>query len=334
MTLSNLIASLSQAGLAADSEQILDMLWLASLDRGLSTYRVLLTPTIEQPHVTVPPKSTPIRPVKQFARDGLRTPLSRASPPSAADRTEVYPNVLPSSSDRARRASPISIPVGRALPNRLPLMRALRPLRQRWPSQQIEEIDEERTVETTAYIRGGAFKRTRSQIFYPVFRPRREPWYDVDVVLEDDAAIDLWSETLRDFCQMLRETGSFRIVRSWRLRILSGAAPTAVVRLEASGGGDVSVAQLATYGARRLIIFATHGSSMRWRDGSYVQVLSSCPAAALWFCYSSCLRTVGRCHGWGSRTENVSPDSPDVSPHHCTSTATRGISTLKARRRR
>jgi hypothetical protein len=74
-------------------------------------------------------------------------------------------------------------------------------------------LDEESTVEVTAEL-----PIDSGQVF-PVFRPSMVPWFDVDLVYEDDPAIELWSELLREFGQMLQDTGAFRIVRRWRLRL-------------------------------------------------------------------------------------------------------------------
>jgi hypothetical protein len=148
------------------------------------------------------------------------------------------------------------------------MTRALRPFRQRWPSQRDQELDEDRTAEITADLGG---------YLYPMFRPRRERWFDVEVVLEDDAAIDLWNDTIRDFYQMLRDTGAFRTVRLWRLRLAPldatqvGAPKPAT--LEAPTGGRVSTRVLVGTGTRRLIFFATHGSSAYWRNGKYARIL-------------------------------------------------------------
>ncbi len=90
-----------------------------------------------------------------------------------------------------------------------------------------------RTVETAAELNGYVL---------PIFRPLQERWFDVDVVSEDDSAIALWHETVRDFCQMLRDTGAFRDVRAWRLRIPSEADgrasdPSRLAYLETPSGG-------------------------------------------------------------------------------------------------
>ncbi|HEX3139311.1 MAG TPA: SAV_2336 N-terminal domain-related protein, partial [Rhizobacter sp.] len=156
----------------------------------------------------------------------------------------------------------------RALAGRLALMRALRPLGHRWPSRQYAELDEEATVDATAQLRA-----VLPQVMYPVFRPRRERWYDLELVLEDDAAIELWADSLREFAQALRETGAFRLVRSWRLRMPARSAQHGRPLLENAAGALMPCAHLVGHGVRRQVMFATHGSSARWLDGSYAETI-------------------------------------------------------------
>lgn len=280
MTLAAFIGALEAAGVELDAETVLDTLWLASLDRRLSLHDAPPpVPTPEPRPDTLPHDPAPVPP--SGARAGHDTPPAgpppapppAPSPPpapaSAPGQTSVYPRGSPSAGDRTIKASPFAVPIGRALPGRLPLMRSLRPLNQRWPSARHLELDEERTVEATAQLRmvlPGAIS--------PVFRPGRERWFDAELVLEDDAAIELWAETLREFAQMLRETGAFRLVRSWRLRMPPRGTLRGRAWLENATGARVPSVQLAGSGVRRLVLFATHGSSSRWRDGSYAGVLA------------------------------------------------------------
>src|SRR6202007_497531 len=82
--------------------------------------------------------------------------------------------------DRTVKATPVTVPAGFALGGRLVLTRALRPFRQRCPSLRDQELDEDRTAEVTADL---------GRYLYPIFRPRRERWFDVEVVLEDNAPL-------------------------------------------------------------------------------------------------------------------------------------------------
>jgi esterase/lipase superfamily enzyme/FixJ family two-component response regulator len=281
MTLAAFIGALEAAGVDLDAETVLDTLWLASLDRRLSLHHAPLPAPPQDLRIDAPATDpAPAPPPNAWAGDdnappaGTPTappPAPSPSPPpaTAPGQTPVYPRGSPSAGDRTVKASPFAVPIGRALPGRLPLMRSLRPLNQRWPSARHLDLDEERTVEATAQLRvvlPGAIS--------PVFRPGRERWYDAELVLEDDAAIELWADTLREFAQMLRETGAFRLVRSWRLRMPPRGQLRGRAWLENATGARVPSVHLAGSGVRRLVLFATHGSSSRWRDGSYAGVLT------------------------------------------------------------
>jgi WD40 repeat protein/tetratricopeptide (TPR) repeat protein/ActR/RegA family two-component response regulator len=274
MSIEELIAALDRAGLDFHAEDVLDALWLAGLDRTLTLHSP--APAAAAPDAGPPgdrpPPPTPPQDEAAGAAVADRTETDSGQPRGEAEKqpAPVYAQGSPSGADRTVKASPVAVPAGRALADRLGLMRSLRPLRQRWPSRQALELDEEQTVETTAELRGARF-----QSIYPVFRAQHERWFDVDIVCEDDAAIELWDEALRDFSQMLRDTGAFRQVRSWRLRLhgaaASGASGAAV--LETPTGGRVPSRTLAGRGVRRLVFFASHGASRNWRNGEYARVL-------------------------------------------------------------
>ena len=270
MSIDQLIKVLDGAGLEFNAEDILDAIWLAGLDRVLALQS--FGPAIATPGPgPTQPRPPPVEPPPgQVADDagGKKTNDPVAAPPER-QAAPVYAHGSPSGADRTVKASPVSVPAGRALFNRLALMRSLRPLRQRWPSSQDSDLDEEQTVAATAELRGARF-----QSIYPVFQPRRERWFDVELVCEDDPAIELWDEALRDFAQMLRDTGAFRQVRSWRLRLAAGAAaPSSSAILETPAGGRIPTRGLAGRGTRRLIFFASHGSSRHWGNGQYARVL-------------------------------------------------------------
>ena len=139
---------------------------------------------------------------------------------------------------------------------------------QPWRSKNEFEIDEEETVESTAGLGGH---------FYPVTRAAQERWYAVDVIAEDDPAILLWRETLREFSQLLRDTGAFQDVREWHLRVEppERAGADTVAALESPEGARVSPRFVTGTGTRRLLLFATHGASTHWLDGAYKQVLEA-----------------------------------------------------------
>jgi esterase/lipase superfamily enzyme/CheY-like chemotaxis protein len=266
MTLAGFIDALRDAGADLYVEDILDTVWLATQGRDLVLYPIvtvqdsasLAIPAIAN-HNVAPAELPEAAP-----------PPERATPAPEDDvPLPVYASGGAGAANESVRATPVTLPAGHALPGRLALSRALRPFRARWPSRHQGVLDEYETAEATAKQDGDLSL---------VFRPLLERWFDVDVVLEDDPAIGLWQDTVRDFSQMLREMGTFRIVRFWRLRMPSGSAPSDVTRvplLENVAGGRVSARVLSGGGVRRLVFFVTHGSSARWLDGSYARVLEA-----------------------------------------------------------
>jgi len=170
---------------------------------------------------------------------------------------------------QGRRASPIAIGAASPMSDRLALMRAFRPLHQRWHSSRDHELDEERTADLTAEIRA-----VQSDALLPVLRPRREAWFEVDLILEADDAILLWSDTLAAFAQALRDTGAFRSVRRWRLLFERDTTGAERPMLQNMSGGRMPASTL-NGAERRLILFATHGSDHRWRTGHYATLLAN-----------------------------------------------------------
>jgi hypothetical protein len=260
-----LLGAFDAAGLEVGAEDVLDMLWLASRGRALS----LAADDTSPPPAPASPSASQPGPAPLLAK---AAPPEQAVRPGAEEEIPVYAAGA-AASDRTVKAAPVAIPAGRALGNALPLMRALRPFVQRWPSRRDLEIDEERTVQVTAEL-----GLNGPHGIYPVFRPRGEPWYDVHLVAEDDPAIVLWDDTIRDVSRLLERIGAFRVVESWRLRVgqlkdvEADAVPT--VSLESRAGARLPFRILAGADERRLIVFVTHGASQLWRDGTYARVLA------------------------------------------------------------
>ena len=182
MSLDRFLTALHSAGLELYVEDILDALWLSSGGRSLSLF----------PQETGGPETPANPPVPQAGTDADTATRTTANdvgnapvndpPPSQHQDAPIYPSGRVEPELGMVKASPLAVPAGQALQQRLQLARALRPFRQRWPSRSAFELDERRTVETSAELGG---------TIYPVFRPVQEPWFDVELVLEDDPAIDL-----------------------------------------------------------------------------------------------------------------------------------------------
>ncbi|MGT2445908.1 SAV_2336 N-terminal domain-related protein (plasmid) [Ensifer adhaerens] len=106
---------------------------------------------------------------------------------------------------------------------------------------------------------------------FPVTTPVYERWFDVDLVVEDDAATELWRETLRALAQTLRNSGAFRDVREWKLELPSAGRPAPLLH----GAGGASIHAKALKGSeRRIVLFASHGSSLHWSTGANSALLT------------------------------------------------------------
>ena len=271
MTLRDLLERLAAANIAVDVGQLLDTFWLATqrvdLSLQASASSATATPVRGQSTSAAPPREpTRLPSLKRWSGDDEEKPSNDVLEDSTL--RLVFPRITSDEPTTLERpASPVVLPAPRALANRLAIMRALRPLTRRWPSRQYLDIDEEDTVEACARLWSHD-----PNLVVPVFRPRRERWFDVELVLEDNGAAPLWEDMLREFAAVLRETGAFGRVREWTMLVVGDGASRAAT-LENRQGVRASVRSLQGKAARRLVIFASNGSSPHWRDGAYAEVL-------------------------------------------------------------
>ena len=264
MSLADLLARLHVAQFDVDAGQVLDALWLASQARGLSLHAGAEAPPVAPAPASAPRQDSQTDKVQKDNQGKRPAPLP--APLARHADVDIFPAIGQLPSPTTVRASPVTLPAPRALENRLALMRALRPLSQRWPSHQYAQIDEERTAQSC--IRVGA---NNMHLMVPVFKPQRERWFDVELVLEDEPSAELWHDMLSEFAEMLRQTGAFGRVRQWRLRFDDKGGPA---HLENAYGSGATAGSLLGKAARRLLIFASTGASRRWTDGSNAKVLA------------------------------------------------------------
>jgi tetratricopeptide (TPR) repeat protein/CheY-like chemotaxis protein len=269
------IQQLERTGLDVTAEGILDALWLASGSWRLTvgTSGAALEGAEEASGVSESVRGQEA----ETAVEGQQPNPDDQTDDGGADsewtdgvRRRIYARTnVPGAGDRTIPATPLRLSAARTLPDRLGLARALRPLRKRFRSRTVFEVDEEATAALTAEIRGVA-----PGITLPVLRPATERWYEADIVIEDDPAIEIWGAPLREFARVLGESGTFRHVHTWRLR-LDATEPDDLkqARLETPVHGSIRLGQLGA-DPRRLVLFASHGASVHWRDGIYARLLS------------------------------------------------------------
>ncbi|WP_145984403.1 SAV_2336 N-terminal domain-related protein [Bradyrhizobium nitroreducens] len=285
--LNKFITILREADFDVSWDNVLDALWLASLGRKLdlggapSTSRPAVNPTSDgtdpQNEHYFDRKNENDRKARENDEQEEPGPNSKKTGGGEADaHTGLYARGDIAPGDRTVTASSILLPAARTLPDRLAVTRALKPFRRRRPSDIGVELDEARTAELTAELR-----LVLDEGLFAVLRPQQERWYEAHVVLEDEPAVEVWGAPLREFVDLLRQTGAFRLVRVWRLR-LDHANPRdpQKARLETPAGALISPRVLAG-DERRLVFFASHGDSLHWVDGIYPSLLKSWSAASL-----------------------------------------------------
>jgi hypothetical protein len=273
--LERLLDGMQQAGLDINVDGLMDAFWLA-LQPGLRL------------DVSAPPTATaePEIPVASDA-DGGTAPTVEPGPGIAPKKTPEKPTfedrpagtpdlglfgaIAGENEKETRPASPLRIPAGAALAGKLPLTRSLRPLRQWFKNAQIQELNEEETVEATAEA---------GRMLMPVLQPRLERWYELIVVADSVPSMEVWFETTVEFEEVARNAGVFRDIRHYRLvwRADDADVPDAptsensAVLLNAEGV-PLRAVTLAQTNVRRLIFIATNGSALHWIDGRMAALL-------------------------------------------------------------
>ncbi|MFN9615733.1 MAG: SAV_2336 N-terminal domain-related protein, partial [Dolichospermum sp.] len=106
-------------------------------------------------------------------------------------------------------ALPFQTPAAPALPNKLEISRALRPLMRKVPSPTLSILDVEATVTRIA----------EQDIWLPVTKPDLERWLDLELIVEENKSSFIWQETIAELEGLLHNHGAFRRIRTWTLHL-------------------------------------------------------------------------------------------------------------------
>jgi CheY-like chemotaxis protein len=215
---------------------------------------------VEAKPVLPPSPGPPEDPAPRKVDDRQRPPVN----------TGVFARGALEGEKETRPASPLRVPAGTALGHKLPLTRSLRPLRTRFKNAQVQELDEDATVDATA-LAGGRLM--------PVLQPRLERWYELILVADSVPSMDVWYETMLEFEGVTRTAGVFRDVRHYRLlwKPVDGpdvSSPDRGAVLLNTAGVPFPATALAQTNVRRLIFIATNGSALHWTDGRMAALLT------------------------------------------------------------
>lgn len=259
MTLAGLVDTLCAAGLEIESQSLLDALWLATQITGEPSRR---GDGGKAPKVRNGVTQAPPLPTNAFSTSANKPESPRTSAVSDPEMgQQLFPNAF-ASNDPERKASAVKVAGAPPSLDRLALSRALRPFRTPWKRSSHIVLDEEASAEAFALAAIAGNKRA-----VPVLRSLAERWWTVELVIEDDRAMEVWRDEIRAFAAALQMTGAFGRLRRWRL----DASGTGTPLLHGSSGIVMPAAAIG--GERQLVLFATHGVSPSWSTGRIDDVL-------------------------------------------------------------
>ena len=236
--------ALVAAGLPAAVEDLQDILWLAQ--------RLGAAPAVATGSASVPgPAAVPLPPATAPTASAPPTPAPTATAPGT---TGVGSTALYAAAHQGHiRAGVLRVPgVTSAL---LPanLRRALQPFARRVMSTSRWQFDEEETAE----------RRADSGLWQLRYRRPRERWFDLNVVVDSGASMELWQPEIDAFVRGLKGQGGFRSLTAFTL---AGSAQARLSRR--ADGNALPASALAAPGLRPVTLVLTDGGAELWRGGA------------------------------------------------------------------
>lgn len=157
-------------------------------------------------------------------------------------------------------------PGGVALPGKLAIGRALRPLMRRVPSLDRFELDEDATVQRIA----------DESNWLPVLRPALERWLELDLVVDEWSSMIIWQPAVNELHRFLEQLGAFRSVRTWGVQTDGlGNSLRLHAGLQTSARSWHSPKELIEPRGNRLILVLSDCLSPAWYEGQMGQLLAT-----------------------------------------------------------
>ncbi len=242
--LDTLVHSLRAAGLAVSADDLRDMLWLAQVRGVLPAGKALRLPTGAAEPAGQTPGSKTRLPADANAVDLTAT----TAQPAQRDAAALY-----ASAQRGTVAAGVlRVPGVAVAPAPADLRRALQPLARRVPSATRWQLDEEAT----------ATHKADTGVWLPCHQSVRERWFDLNLIVERSASMQLWQADVEALARCLHSQGGFRSVRRF---VLDGPGP-GLLRTP-QGRRALPLAELLAPGRRPLTLLLTDTGSALWRSG-------------------------------------------------------------------
>lgn len=253
--------------------EVRDALWLA---------RQLHLPQPAPPPPVTPPPPAPLEEPAAPAEPAPGTPEPEREVPAETSAPPPEHRETPSAPEQNWTPGParvFPIPVGGgatadgeaalawptvpALSEPRRIATALRPFMRPAASPWQTVLDEEAT----------AVRAAQEGLWLPEWRPA--PWRRFDVVLVADtaASMEIWRQTVQDFLTLLRRQGAFRDVRFLRLDFSKSSLADLVLRPESGQGRGHHWSDLVDPTGRRVVLVMTDAISRAWHEGAASELL-------------------------------------------------------------
>ncbi|MFE5959384.1 SAV_2336 N-terminal domain-related protein [Streptomyces rubiginosohelvolus] len=248
-----LTALLGTAGVDLSTDELLDVLWLATVggdgepDAGTSSVR--------------PAERHPAPGAMDDVEDASALNVEYGEPGSTGEDPSAPPSpglyAPPGPGDRGRPSRSVGVQGVRALRSPRALGRALRPLRRTVASRTAVVLDEDATVDRMA----------ETGLPEPVLRPVPERWLTAALVVDDGPSMVLWRQLADEVRCLLQGQGIFQDIRTYTMDSGEGTGP--LVRSSAAGarGGGIGVLRMDPT-RPTLVLVLSDMVGERWRDGT------------------------------------------------------------------
>jgi hypothetical protein len=274
-----------------DATTLAEALWLASRMASVSPLDAP-EPDGSSPASARDPRS--LLPAERAPRVDDFAPRDR--PATQDDRSDrPLHERLPGSTGRVTGHA-VAVPRATALPSALEMTRALRPWKRPWRKGRRQALDLDVTVESYA----------RSGELIPVFAPAPERWFDLVLVVDRSASMQVWRETVDAFAGLLDRLGAFRTLQVLDLTV----APDPGVELGDRQGRPFSAGRLGSPDGRRLVVVVSDCAAPAWRAPAIWQQLRSWASHEPVALLNPLPTKLWRRTGLDLPTVRVTPDAP------------------------
>ena len=267
-----LLETLNQSELAMDSYELADMCWLLlnspqieepTEDNSEQQLTQILNPEKGNSRKAISPKKPPVTTLNDSESGNNQEDLEDNKEQTEEPQGELSALQPPGKTAGDVLTFPVDNPndLGRSLG----LARALKALLKRVPAQSRPEVlDEIETVESYA--------ATNKAVLAPIFKPVLEPWLEIALVVDGNASLNIWHQTIKDLILFLRNYGIFSDVRVWKLverenklKLYKG--------LEVEHGIVSTPKELLNPNGRRIVIVLSDCVADYWHNGKIYSLL-------------------------------------------------------------